>query len=276
MSTWYTIAPYVLSILGKLTLAIGILAVCFLLARLLSGVVQRALTRRNSGAGAVKLLQDLVYWSILTLGVLMALQQFVDVTAFLAGLGIVGFAVGFALQDVMKNFAAGVLILLQQPFRVGDAVAVKEYEGTVRTIDLRSTEIVTFDGRVVILPNSDFLSNAIVNYTRSTQRRVELTVGVAYGSDLRKVQQVTLAALQGLPVCLPEPAAQTFFQLFNSASIDLTVYFWVDTKQATVLSARDAAIAALQQAFAAQGIEIPYPTQTVRLLEGGPVVQKRR
>jgi small conductance mechanosensitive channel len=258
-------APYALNIVGKIGLALVILAVSFFLARLLSGLVQRTLVRRHSGPGAVKLLQDLVYWSLLALGVLMALQQFVNVTAFLAGLGIVGFTVGFALQDVMKNFAAGVLLLVQQPFRVGDAVAVKEYEGTVRTIDLRSTEIVTFDGRVVILPNADVLSNAIVNYTRSTQRRVEVTVGVAYGSDLQKVRQVALSALEAVPGRVSDPAAQAIFQLFGSSSIDLTLHVWVDTTKVGVLAARDMAIAAIQQAFAAEAIEIPYPIQTVQL-----------
>ncbi len=262
---WYSIAPHLWSVVGKVGLAIVILVGSFLLARFLSRLVQRALARRAAGLGASRLLQDLVRWSILTLGVLMALQQFINVTAFLAGLGIVGFTVGFALQDVMKNFAAGVLLLLQQPFRVGDAVAVKEYEGTVRTIDLRSTELVTFDGRVVILPNADVLSHAIVNYTRSQQRRVELTVAVAAGSDLPQVRQAALEAVEGMPGCLTEPAAQAVFQVLNAAALELTLYFWVDVGQVSTLAAKDAAIAALRQAFAAHGIVMPHPTQAVRV-----------
>ncbi len=102
-------------------------------------------------------------------------------TAFLTGLGILGFTVGFALQDVMKNFAAGVLLLLQKPFRVGESISVAGFDGTVTAIDLRSTEIRTFDGRIVILPNADVLNHAIVNFTRSAHRRIELPVSVAYG-----------------------------------------------------------------------------------------------
>jgi small conductance mechanosensitive channel len=100
-----------------------------------------------------------VLWSITIAGTITALERFFPVTAFLAGLGIIGFTVGFALQDIMKNFASGVILLLQQPFHVGETIGVKGFDGTVLAIDLRATEIKAADGRVVILPNADVLAN---------------------------------------------------------------------------------------------------------------------
>jgi small conductance mechanosensitive channel len=93
------------------------------------------------------------------------------VTAFLTWLGIIGFTVGFALQDVMKNFAAGIILLIQKPFSVGEVIGVNGFDGTVLEITLRTTEMKALDGRLVTMPNADVLSNPIINYTRADRRR---------------------------------------------------------------------------------------------------------
>jgi small-conductance mechanosensitive channel len=193
----------------------------------------------------------------------MAFQQFIDVTAFLAGLGIIGFTIGFALQDVMKNFASGVILLAQQPFRVGDSVEVGDYEGTVQAIDLRSTEIKTFDGRIAIVPNADVLNHAIVNYTRSVQRRIEVIVGVAQDTDLKLARDIALEAICAIPGYLEEPAAMVGFNTFGESAIYMSVFVWFDTSEASPLKARDAAIEVIKAAFDANKIDIPFPIRTV-------------
>ncbi|MFN8404567.1 MAG: mechanosensitive ion channel, partial [Anaerolineales bacterium] len=147
--------------------------------RIVSGVLRRALSRRDPPLSVTNLLVQFVRWTIILAGTITALQRLFDVTAFLAGLGIVGFTIGFALQDVMKNFTAGVILLIQKPFSVGEVIGVKEFDGTVLAINLRTTELKALDGRLVSVPNADVLSNPIVNYTRAERRRVDVSVGVA-------------------------------------------------------------------------------------------------
>ncbi len=251
------------ALLPKLAVALLIFLVSLYLAKWVSGMLLRVLERRKVNSGAERLISETVRWSIIVYGSVMALQQFADVTAFLAGLGILGFTVGFALQDVMKNFAAGVLLLLQKPFRIGDNIAVASFEGTVTAIDLRSTEIHTFDGRTVIVPNAEVLNHAIINYTRSVHRRVELSVGVAFGSDLEQAQKLTLDAIRQVPALLDDPAPQVVFQNFGDSSMRLTVFYWVDTEKMSLLAAQDAGLKLIKRMFDEHHIHIPYPIRTV-------------
>jgi small conductance mechanosensitive channel len=253
------------TLLPKLAVALLIFLVSLYLAKVVSSMLLRVLERRKVNSGAERLISETLRWSIIIYGSVMALQQFADVTAFLAGLGILGFTVGFALQDVMKNFAAGVLLLLQKPFRIGDNISVAGFDGTVTAIDLRSTEIRTFDGRTVIVPNADVLNDAIINFTRSVNRRVELPVGVAYGSDLEQVQKLAMDAVGQVPGLLSDPAPQVVFRNFGDSSINFTVFYWVDTAQIGLFAAQDAGLKLIKRAFQEQGIEIPYPIRTVMM-----------
>ncbi len=268
MIFWPAIESRLLDFLPRLGLAVIIFFIGLYLSKIVSRMVRRGLERREPSPAATKLVVDLTRWGILVFGIVMAFQQFVDVTAFLAGLGIIGFTVGFALQDVMKNFASGIILLAQQPFRVGDAVEVGAYEGTVRTIDLRSTEIQTFDGRIAILPNADVLNHAIVNYTRSLQRRIEVIVGVAYGTDLKLARDLVLEAIRAVPGYLETPEAMVVFKDFGESSIDMSVLVWIDTAQTSPPKARDAAIEVIKAAFDANKIDIPFPIRTVLMDDG--------
>src|SRR5512141_408301 len=173
----------IISGIPNLITALGIFVVSLYLARILSNTLRRVLNKRRAPAGVTHILAQLTLWSIIVVGTITALQRFFNVTAFLTGLGILGFTVGFALQDIMKNFASGIILLLQQPFHVGETIGVKGFDGTVLAIDLRSTEMRAADGRVVILPNADVLSNPIVNYSRANERRVELSLNLSHSSE---------------------------------------------------------------------------------------------
>lgn len=263
MDFWREVQTILLAFLPRLGGALVMFFAGLYFSKIAGKLIHRALEKRQPTPSAAKLIEDVVRWTIFAIGTIMAIQQFVDVTAFLAGLGILGFTVGFALQDVMKNFASGVILLVQQPFRVGDSVSVGEFDGTVYSIDLRSTEIKTFDGRVAILPNADVLNHAIINYSRSIQRRIEVLVGVAYGTDLKQARDVALDAVRVVPGFLEEPAAQVVFKEFGDSSVNMSVYLWVDTLQNGFLAARDAAIESINLAFEKNKIEIPFPTHTV-------------
>lgn len=163
----------------------------------------------------------------------------------------------------MQNFVAGIILLIQQPFEVEDAIEVTGIGGSVLAINLRATEMRTWDGRIVIVPNAEILSNPITNYTRADRRRVELPVGVSYGSDPAVARQTVLEAIKNVPGYLNEPGPMVVFHTFAGSSIDMTAYFWIDTTQTNPFAAQDAALEHTKAALEQNGIEIPFPITTV-------------
>lgn len=252
--------------LPKLIVALIVFIVGLYLAGIFARMVRRGLERRKTDPELILLATKTTRWAVIVLGTLVALQQVdFNITAFLTGLGIVGFTIGFALQDVSKNFIAGLLILIQQPFDIGDAIKVTDYAGTVITIDLRATELHTFDGQVVFIPNAEVFTNPITNYTKASKRRVALSAGVAYESDLEEVTQTALEAVSSMPGLLQDPAPTLHFQGFGGTTIDLTLFYWIDTKQTDPFTAKDIGLKEIKVAFERAGIEMPYPTQRVYL-----------
>jgi len=249
----------------NLLTAVAIFIVSIYLAATFSRIIRRVLGLRKAPVGVTHLLSQLTRWSIIIVGTITALQRFFDVTAFLAGLGILGFTLGFALQDVMKNFAAGIILLLQQPFHVGESIGVKEYDGTVSQIDLRTTEMKTFDGRIVILPNADVLANPIINYTRADRRRVDLPVGIPYETDTEMARKAVLEALESIPGVVTEPAAMVGFSSFGDSTLQLSTFFWIDMTRTNPLVAKDEALTRIKATLESKGIHNSLPAQIVYL-----------
>ena len=249
----------------NLVTALVIFVASIYLASVIGGIVRRVLVLRKAPEGVTHLLSQLTRWAIIVAGTITAVQRFFDVTAFLAGLGIIGFTIGFALQDVMKNFAAGIILLIQQPFHIGEAIGVKDYDGTVLQIDLRTTEMKTFDGRIVILPNADVLANPIVNYTRADRRRVDLPVGIPYETDAETARQAVLDAIESVPGFVAEPAAMVGFSSFGDSTLVLSTFFWIDMAKTNPLVAKDEALTRIKAALESRGIHNPLPAQVVYL-----------
>lgn len=256
----------VLAFLPKLVASLVIVVVSLYVAGFLARGVGMVLRRRQVDPELTLLLERITRWSLIALGLLMGLQQVgFQITAFLAGLGILGFTVGFALQDISRNLIAGILLLLMQPFDIGDAIEVQGYAGIVENVDLRATSIRTWDGRLVLIPNAEVFTGILVNFTKTPRRRVEVQVGVAYDSDLTKVEQVALDAVRQLEGVVEDPEPFVVFHTFGESSVDLTVYFWIDTQAMSPLKAKSLGVQAIHQAFAQAGIEIPFPIRTVYL-----------
>jgi small conductance mechanosensitive channel len=253
-----------LQFLPKAIISMVIFLVSLYLAGVLTKIVRLALDRRKTDQVVKMVLVKITSWSVIILGIFIALQQIgFDLSAFLVSLGVVGFTIGFALQDISKNFVAGLLILLQQPFEIGSVIEVDKYLGTVLNVDLRATEIQTLDGKIVLIPNADVYTRAITNYSRLPKRRLDLSIGVAYGSDLEMVKATVFEVFSRISGILTDPAPQAIFNNFGASSIELMLFFWVNGDDLGLLDAKDAAIVALNQAFEERGIEIPYPTHTV-------------
>jgi small conductance mechanosensitive channel len=188
------------------------------------------------------------------------------VMSLLAGVGVIGVALGFAFQDIASNFMSGVLMAFRQPFALGDFIATGGHEGTVEAIDLRSTTLLRLDGVHVDVPNAQVFGNPLVNYTRRPPRRVEVAVGVAYGSDLKRVRQVCSEVVDGIDNVLADQPVQILFTGFGASSIDLVVRFWTDnSRPGGWLASQSELIERIHEHFGAAGIEIPFPIRTLDL-----------
>ena len=255
-----------LAFIPNIVVALLIFIASLYLAGLLAKLGKTTLSRRKADPEITILIEKIIRWSVIVLGITASLQQVgFNVTAFLTGLGVLGFTVGFALQDVSKNFVAGLLLLLEQPFDIGDVIEVGDFTGTVARVELRATEIYTFDGQNILIPNADVFTNPIKNYSRYTKRRLDLTIGVAYNSNLELVRQTVLDVISTIPGFLADPAPRVVFNTLGESTIDFTVYYWVDLKVGDYFGAIDTSITGIKAAFDAKGIEMPYPTQTIVL-----------
>src|SRR5687767_2727918 len=249
---WQSFIENFINGIPNLLTALAIFIASLYLARILSNVLRRALQRRRAPAGVIHILAQLTLWSIIVAGTISALQRFFNVTAFLTGLGILGFTIGFALQDIMKNFASGIILLLQQPFHVGETIGVKGFDGTVLAIDLRATEMRAADGRVVILPNADVLANPIVNYSRANQRRVDLSFNLSHGTDPNIARQIILEAIEDIAGFIREPEPVIVFNSLTDSALELNVNFWIDVTKNDPLHAKDTVLLKVKSVFSEQ------------------------
>lgn len=219
------------------------------------------------------LASNATYVAVLGAGLFVALgvlQLDTVLTSALAGLGILGLAIGFAFQDIAQNFVSGVLITLRRPFTDGDLVETNGYFGTVEGVDLRATRIRTLQGQLVRVPNGAVYGNAVVNFDQGNIRRVDLGCGTSYGDDLEKAKRVALDAMEDVEGRDPARDVEFFYREFGASSIDFEVRFWLkDTRQQTFLAARSDAIMRLKAAFDANDVGIPFPITTLDFSDVG-------
>jgi small conductance mechanosensitive channel len=262
--TLQEIAQRFLLFIPDLVAALVIFLAGIYLANLAAKLARRALDRRGVNAEAAQVITEVTRWTLVVLVSVTALEQVrFDLRAFIAGLGIIGFTVGFALKDISENFVAGLLLLLQRPFELGDVIEVDNYRGRVTAVSVRATEMETLDGQNVILPNGLVYTSPITNYTRSPLSRIGLDVGVAYDSDLDQVRQVALDTVRAVPEVLADPAPRVVFHTFDDSAIGLTVMYWIDGRETPQFQAKDLLVPVLKKAFDKAGIEIPFPIRTL-------------
>ena len=244
--------------LPRLITAVVIFAIMLFLAGLVAKLIQRACNRRKLDREATLLLSRLGRYGTITLGIIWGLKQVnFDVTGFVAALGILGFTIGFALQDISKNFVAGILLLWQQPFNIGDTISVNGFTGAVMDISLRATEIRNLDGLQVFIPNADVYTNPLTNYSKAQRRRVGLRAGVSYDTDLDLATRSALEAVQQVRGLVSDPAPSVIFDTFGEQLIGFILYYWIDTSQADFGAAQDQGLKVIKEAFQHEHITLP-------------------
>lgn len=252
---------------------LGLALLIYLLARLISSwavrLVRQAMERRSHDQELIVLLELLARWGILGLGIVSALNTLApgSFASLIAGLGIIGFTIGFALQDVAKNFVAGVLLLIQQPFDIGNDIEVAGFRGTVQAISLRTTELQTWDGRCVLIPNGDVYVKPIINYSRDPRRRLDLTISIQQDHDLERIKTLVLESLTNIPGALQETKAEALWTVIGPSARELKVFYWIDSSTVSIRDAQSAGTKAVSTALAQEEGDIPYSIKS-SLIEG--------
>lgn len=192
-------------------------------------------------------------------------------TSLLAGAGVVGLAVGLAVQEPLMNLFSGILMSTKSLYNVGDLIETNGYFGIIKKVNLRSTILMQMSGEEVLLPNKNVIQNPLVNYTVSGKRRVDLGCGISYGDDLEKVKAMTVEAVEAHVKYDDRQPVEFFYESYGDSSINFIIRFWLTgTSQKEMLRARSEAIMAIKKAYDENDIMIPFPIRTLDFgIKGG-------
>ena len=247
--------------------AIVVLLVFWLLSLIFKSVVSKLLSKSHTHRNLVRVFQRIGGALIFFIGLMIAMV--ISIPGFtpaklVGALGIGSVAIGFAFKDIFQNLLSGILLLLSEPFRIGDQIVSGEFEGTVEDIKVRATTIRTYDGRQVVIPNSQLYTSALTVNTAYKRRRLELTVGIGYEDDIRKAKEVILQALEKAETVskLAEPSVVA--TEFGASSIDLKVRWFInDGTQANKVASIHEVIIEIKDQLDAAGVNIPFPIRTL-------------
>lgn len=254
-----TVMNAIMPWLVKFAVALGILAAGSIAIVLVTRGLEKLLKQNKKLDGLIaKFIVSVATkfaWAILLIVVLRHVG--IDVTPLVAGLGVTGFIVGFACQESLANLAAGVMIALNRPFKVGDWIQAGGQEGTVKELNMMATIIATGDNKKIVLPNKVVWGSPIVNFSANKTRRVDMVFSIAYGADISKAKAVvreTLAKIEGV---MAEPGPVIEVSSLDDSSVGILVRPWCLTQDywKVCFAARQA----VKEAFDASGIEIPFP-----------------
>ncbi|MBE9016764.1 mechanosensitive ion channel protein MscS [Chroococcidiopsis sp. CCALA 051] len=254
--------------LPNIILAVIVFIIFFFVARWLKLLVKRLTRRHRQARNLGMVLGRLAQGAVILLGLFVALS--IVIPTFRAGdliqlLGISGVAIGFAFRDILQNFLAGILILLTEPFKIDDQIVFKDFEGTVENIETRATTIRTYDGRRIVIPNSELFTNSVTVNTAFDARRIEYDVGIGYGDDVNEAKRLMLEAIYSVDDVLRDPAADVLVLELAESSVNIRARWWIKPpRRIDDLNSRDKVISAIKQKlYVENGIDLPYPTRQI-------------
>ncbi len=259
--------------------ALIILVVGMWLARQLSQWLHRVLTRARVEITLTNFLRNVSYALLLVLVFVSALSKIgVPPTSLIAVLGAAGLAVGLALKDSLSNIAAGVMLIVLRPMRDGDHVVIAGQEGIVDEIRIFQTRIKAFDERMITLPNSTITTAPIINYSTLPTRRLEVTVGVGYGDDLKRAQQLLLQIAKDNPNVLDTPAP--FVQVTNLGESTVDLMLFAYASNGNFGAAKSTTLEQIRDQLLENGLSIPYPQRDLHVYhqdaDGKPIAELLR
>jgi len=207
-----------------------------------------AISRTGAEPHVVRLLERITWYAFIGLGIVTALGTIgADLTALVATLGVTGFAISFAFQDIFGNFLAGILIMLQRPFKIGDLVAVAGAEGVVKDIRIRDTLILTEDGRLIVVPNKNILNGTITNYTTEPIHRIEVEVVSSDGQTLDELREKCVALVSSVEGVAAEPAPQVLAGKVAGGVVTVVLRVWMDVRGRNQTAVKASVVEALHR-----------------------------
>lgn len=244
----------------------------YLTGRIRTWIVDQLLTRTKMDMGARQATGSIIRYFIIVVGFIVILQTVgIDLTALNVLAGAVGIGLGFGLQNIVNNFISGLIILFERPIKVGDRIVVGDVEGDVIQVGARSTEVVTNDNITIIVPNSKFITENVINWSHNDRRvRFRIPVSVAYGSDVRLVERLLLEVADENPDVLETPAPGVRLMEFGDSGLLFELRAWSTTlihRKGLLVSNLNFAIL---DSFTGHGIEIPFPQRDVRIRGNSP------
>ncbi|WP_414838178.1 mechanosensitive ion channel family protein [Candidatus Nanosalina sp. VS9-1] len=230
--------------------------------------VEKAVERKGASKHATRSTKRLTAYVIYPLTFVAFLGVIgVPLTALSAAVGLIGLGLSFALQDVIANFISGILIMIYRPIEIGDQIAVGGEEGTVEDIQTRATKIKTYDGRQVIVPNSDLYSQQVINNTAYKNRRFNVVVGISYDDDIKKAKELAEEVLEEADSVESDPAPQVLVDELGGSSVNLKLRGWTDNRRANIVTGGSEVTQLIKDKYDEAGIDIPYPIRTVYMEE---------
>lgn len=254
--------------LGQVSLAAFAVLVGFLISRILERLLVGRLRRTTMGPDVLQLVRRLLFYGLMAMVVLTALAILgIPLTAFAFVSGAIAIGVGFGAQNIINNFISGWILMGERPIRIGDFIELGDAKGRVEGINNRSTRIRRVDGVHMLVPNSTLLESTVVNWTLVDDRvRTSVRVGVAYGSPVRQVHDLMLAACKAQDAILAEPPPEVFFEDFGDNALVFDAYFWVHAStERGVRGVRSDVRFAIEEAFAEHAIVVAFPQRDVHL-----------
>ena len=245
--------PYVLAAL----VALGLTA---LVARVVRRTVERALRRGGAERHVVVVVATLAFYGAVAVGLVVALSLGgVNLGVLVGSLGLATVALGFALQDIVSNLAAGIVLLIEHPFTEGDHIATADTEGEVEEIRIRATRLRAPDGQLVLVPNKLLFTNVLTNASATMRRRMEVLLELPYGQDAARARELLLAAAAEVEGVSDDPEPRLLTQDLGQGARSLRLWFWVDTRSHDPLRARSELLDAVERRLRDAGVELGLP-----------------
>lgn len=256
-----------IALLPSLVLSVIVFFIFFFVGRAVKRIVRKFTRNRRQARNLGLVLGRLAQGAIVLVGLFVALSiviPSIKANDLVQLLGISGVAIGFAFRDILQNFLAGILILLTEPFQINDQIVFKNFEGTVENIETRATTIRTYDGRRIVIPNSELFTNSITVNTAFENRRLQYDIGIGYGDDIERARQLIIEAMQEIPDVLKEPAPDAIVVDLAESSVNIRARWWIQPpRRSDALDLQDKVLTGIKNKLTANGIDLPFPTQQI-------------
>ncbi|MFB6099761.1 MAG: mechanosensitive ion channel family protein [Candidatus Nanohalobium sp.] len=251
-----------------LGIAAGIFVIGWLANKISNRMIEREVKRRGGDKHAAVSAKKVSAYLIYPITLIVVLGTLgVPIGSFGTAVGLIGLGLSFALKDMIANFISGILILIGRPFKVGDQIKVAGEEGTVEDIKIRATDIKTYDGRQVIVPNSQLYNGVVINNTAYDERRFEVIVGVGYEDDIDTAVELAEESLEEADMVESQPEPQVLVDELGGSSVNLKLRGWTKPSKANMVKAASQVTQGVKEKYDENDIDIPYPIRTVYMNE---------